>query len=130
MTQNEIFELCDKVREISFALHTFLRHGHKEKIYENGLCHRLRKQGTKIAQQPSLTVYDEDGTSLGDLDMDVVVEDELVLELKAAKAITNEPIAQLLGYLRASRMEHGMIINFGAPKLQVRKFILSQDLPS
>lgn len=130
MTQKEIFELCDKVRETSFALHSFLRHGHKEKIYENGLCHRPRKQGIEAAQQPSLTVFDEDGTPLGDLDMDVVVENELVLELKAAKAILNEHIAQLLGYLRASRKEHGMIINFGAPKLQVRKLILSQELPS
>ncbi len=129
MTQKEMFELCDRVRETAFALHAFLRHGHKEKVYENGLCHRLRKQGVAVVQQPTLTVYDEDGTPLGDLDIDLIVADELVIELKAVKTIVNEHIAQLLGYLRASRKEHGLLINFGAPRLQIRKFALSQDLP-
>lgn len=129
MTQKEMFELCDRVRETAFALHAFLRHGHKEKVYENGLCHRLRKQGVAAVQQPTLTVYDEDGTPLGDLDIDLIVADELVIELKAVKTIVNEHIAQLLGYLRASRKEHGLLINFGAPRLQIRKFALSQDLP-
>ena len=130
MTQSEIFSLCDTVRETSFQLHCFFRHGHKEKIHENGLAHRLRKQGIQAVQQPALTVYDHDGTALGTLDVDLVVADELIVELKAAKCIVNEHIAQLLGYLRASRKEHGLLINFGAPKLEIRKFALSKDLDS
>jgi GxxExxY protein len=130
MTQNEVFSLCDTVRETSFQLHRFLRHGHKEKIYENGLAHRLRKQGVPVSQQPPLSVFDQDGTVLGTLDVDMVVADELIVELKAVKCILNEHIAQLLGDLRASRKEHGLLINFGAPKLEIRKFALSQDLDS
>jgi GxxExxY protein len=111
-------------------LHVYLRHGHKEKIYENGLAHRLRKQGLPVEQQSSLKVFDDDGTELGTLDVDLLVAGELIVELKAVKSLLNEHIAQLLGYLRASRKEHGLLINFGAPKLEIRKYALSQDLDS
>jgi GxxExxY protein len=50
------------------------------------------------------------------------------VELKAVKTLLNEHVAQLLGYLRASRMEHGLLINFGAPVLQIKKYALSKDL--
>ena len=49
-----------------------------------------------------------------------------MVELKACAALTSEHVAQLLGYLRSARMEHGLLINFGAPKLQIRKYILSE----
>lgn len=125
-----IFQVCDQVRETSFALHKFLRHGHKEKIYENGLFNRLRRQGMDVEQQPTLSVFDEDGTLLGTLDIDLLVVGELVIELKAVKALLNEHVAQLLGYLRASRKEHGLLINFGAPVLEIKKYALSQHLDS
>lgn len=128
--KDDIFEICDEVRECSFALHEFLRHGHKEKIYENGLASRLRRKGIEIARQPSLSVLDGGGTLLGDLDIDLLVVGEWVFELKAVRTILNEHIAQLLGYLRASRKEHGLLINFGTPVLQIKKHALSQDLDS
>ncbi len=131
MTQKDyIFQICDEVRESSFALHKFLRHGHKEKIYENGLVGRLRRKGLAVQQQPSLSVFDEDGSLLGDLDIDLLVVNELIIELKAVRTILNEHVAQLLGYLRASRKEHGLLINFGAPVLQIKKYALSRDLDS
>ncbi|MCB1234665.1 MAG: GxxExxY protein [Verrucomicrobiae bacterium] len=123
--KDKVFELCDIVRETSFALHRFLRHGHLEKVYENGLANRLKGQGIQVTQQTPLQVRDEDGTVLGDYVADLLVEDILIVELKAVKTIANEHIAQLLGYLRATRTEHGLLINFGAPKLQIRKFALS-----
>lgn len=126
--KDPIFQVCDEVRQCSFALHQFLRHGHKEKIYENGLVSRLRKIGIEVEQQPSLSVFDEDGTLLGDLDIDLLVVGELVVELKAVKTLLNEHVAQLLGYLRACRKEHGLLINFGAPVLQIKKYALSIDL--
>ena len=127
-TNENIFALCDHIRETSFALHRFLRHGHLEKIYENGLAHRLRKSGQMVLQQHPLQVRDEDGTILGDYLADLLVEQQLIVELKACKTLTDEHVAQLLGYLRSSRMEHGLIINFGAPKLEIRKFALSETV--
>jgi len=124
--KDDIFELCDVIREISFALHKYLRHGHLEKVYENGLAHRLRKVQLTVEQQYPLKVYDEDGTVLGDYVADLYVEDCLIVELKACKALADEHVAQILGYLRASRIEHGLLINFGGPKLQIKKYVLSE----
>jgi GxxExxY protein len=96
-----------------------------EKVYENGLTHRLRKTGLKVEQQYPIQVVDEDGTILGDYIADLFVENCLIVELKACKAIIGDHTAQLLGYLRASRIEHGLLINFGASKLEVKKYVLS-----
>jgi GxxExxY protein len=123
--KDPIFQLCDQVRETSFALHRHLRHGHVEKVYENGLYHRLRKQGLDVLQQHPLNVFDEDGTLLGAFFADLFVSQNLIIELKACRALADEHIAQLLGYLRASRLEHGLLVNFGSAKLEVRKYALS-----
>jgi GxxExxY protein len=124
---DDIRKLCDVVRETSFAIHCYHRNGHLEKVYENALRHRLMQQGLKVEQQYPLPVHDEDGTLLGDFYADLLVENKLVIELKACRAIADEHIAQLLGYLRSSRIEHGLLINFGAPRLQIRKFILTDQ---
>ena len=120
----DIFTLCDVVRQTSFEIHQYLRSGHREQIYENALAHRLAKQGIKVEQQPELRVFDEDGTQLGYLKADLLLEDKLICEIKGARALVDEHVAQLLGYLRASRMNHGLLINFGAPRLEIRKFIV------
>lgn len=119
-----VLMLADIVRETSFELHSFLRHGHFERIYENGLVHRLRNKGVNVRQQYPLEVRDEDGTCLGNYVADLLIEEELIVELKAERAISSADIAQLLGYLRGCRRRHGMLVNFGAPRLEVRKLIL------
>src|SRR5690606_34611192 len=121
-----INQLCDIVRETSFAFHRYHRHGHVEKSYENGLAHQSRKQGLQVIQQHPLLVYDEDGTLLGDFYADLFVENQLVVELKAVRAVTDEHVAQILGYLRSSRIETGLLINFGAPVLHVKKYLMSE----
>jgi GxxExxY protein len=129
MKKDPIFALCDQVRETAFALQKFHRHGHAEKVYENGLAHRLGRQGLKVVRQHPLHVYDEDGTILGEYFADLLVEDQLIVEIKACRSLVDEHVAQLIGYLRSSRREHGLLINFGAPILQVRKYALSDPNP-
>ena len=124
MEEAKVRALCDVVRETSFAIHRYHRSGHLEKIYENALAHRLRKQGIGVEQQHPLTVYDEDGFVLGEFFADLFVEGCLVVELKACSGLANAHTAQVLGYLRASRKRDGMLINFGAAKLQVKKYVL------
>ena len=127
----DIMQLCDVIRETGFAVHRYHRNGHLEKIYENALAHRLRKQGLDVKQQHPLKVFDEDGTLLGDFYADLFVENQLIVEVKAARTVVDEHIAQLLlGYLRASRVEHGLLVNFGAPKFQIKKYILNDTKPS
>ena len=124
--KDDIFKLCDQVRETAFALQRFLRHGHLEKVCENGLAHRLQKAGVRVEQQHGLQVLDEDRTVLGDYLADLFVEGELIVELNACKALADEHVAQLLGYVRGCRIEHGLLINFGSSKLEVRKYVLSE----
>ena len=122
----DIMKLCDIIRETSFELHKYLKNGHLEKVYENGLFHRLLKKGLNVKQQFPLKVYDEDGTLLGDFFADLFVDNCLIIELKAGKILLNEHTAQLLGYLKTSRIEHGLLINFGSFRLQIKKYILSK----
>jgi GxxExxY protein len=123
MNETTALQLADVVRQTAFEAHTFLRHGHNEKVYENSLRNRLRKKGLQVEQQVAINVFDEDGSLLGDFLADLAVNGGLIVELKAVRSLADEHTAQLLGYLRASRLEHGMLINFGAPKIQFRKFI-------
>ncbi|MEM6329568.1 MAG: GxxExxY protein [Planctomycetota bacterium] len=124
--QQEILALCDTVRQAAYELHAYLRHGHLEKVYENGLANRLKKLGLGVEQQHPIAVCDEDGCVIGDYYADLFVEGVLIVELKAAKAIADEHIAQVLGYLRATRVEHGLLINFGAPVFAIRKYVLTK----
>ena len=120
-----IFDLCSTVRETAYAIHLYHGHGHMEKVYENAMAHRLGKQGLEVKQQHPVQVRDEDGTILGDFFADLFIEGRLVVELKAAKAIADEHIAQLLGYLKSTRIEHGLLINFGSYKFQIKKYARS-----
>lgn len=122
--ETDVLALCNVIRETSFQIHCYLRNGHREQIYENALVHRLRKQGISVEQQQEIRVYDEDGTVLGHLKADLLVEGRLICEIKGVKTIVDEHIAQLLGYLRASRLEHGLLINFGGARLEIKKYIL------
>jgi GxxExxY protein len=120
-----INELCDIVRETAYAVHCYHRNGHLEKIYENALVHRLRKQGIKALQQQPIIVYDEDGTVIGEYFADLFIEDCLIVELKAVRQVADDHVAQILGYLKSTRIETGLLINFGGAKLFVKKYLMT-----
>jgi GxxExxY protein len=123
----DIKTLSDEVRQMAYALHVYHGHGHLEKVYENGLAYRLRIAGPDVKQQHPINVYDEDGASIGEYLADLLVDGVLIIELKAAKALAPEHEAQIPGYLKSARLEHGLLINFGSYKFEIRKFARSQD---
>lgn len=125
MNDDQAKALSNQIRQIAYDIQVFHAHGHLEKVYENALVHRLRKAGLLVAQQHPIHVFDEDGTPIGEYYADLLVEDEIILELKAAKSIAPEHEAQILGYLKSSRKWHGLLINFGSFKFEIRKFIWS-----
>ncbi|PYV42572.1 MAG: GxxExxY protein [Acidobacteria bacterium] len=97
--------------------------GFLEKVYENALVIELRKAGLTVEQQKVSKVrYDRN--VVGDYVTDIVVNGKVILELKAAKAIDDVHKAQLLNYLRASGLRIGLILNFGTPKLDIKRMIL------
>jgi GxxExxY protein len=118
-------ELCDMVREVAYAIHVYHGHGHLEKVYENALVNRLLKAGISVKQQHPIQVLDEDETPVGEYFADLLIEDRLIVELKAARTIADEHVAQLLGYLKSTRIEHGLLINFGSFRFAIRKYAMS-----
>ena len=124
MNKDTLNMLCNEVRESGYDLHRYLKHGHLEKIYENGLMNRLQKKGLCISQQIPVQVTDEDGTVLGEMKVDLLIENEIIIELKAVETIHPSHVAQLLGYLRATRLQYGLLINFGAPRYSIKRYIL------
>lgn len=124
-----INELCDLVRQTAYAIHVYHGHGHLEKVYENTLAHRLRRLGIDVKQQHPMTVYDEDGTVVGDYFADLLVDGRLIVELKACRTLADEHIAQILGYLKSARVQDGLLINFGSYKFQVKKYVMSHEGP-
>lgn len=109
-------ELCDQVRQTAYEIHVYHAHGHLEKVYEDALVHRLRKLGLGKA-----AACDVIGDDLADL----LVDNQLIVELKTARALAPEHEAQVLGYLKSARIEHGLLITFGSYKFEIRKFARS-----
>ena len=128
MNTADIMSLCDLVRETAYAVHAYHGNGYLEKVYENALVNRLRKAGLNVKQQHPIIVHDEDGSEIGEYYADIFVNDDLLVELKACKTLTSEHQSQLLHYLKATRIEHGLLINFGSYKFEVQKFIRSLEL--
>jgi GxxExxY protein len=114
--------LSDQIRQTAYDIHVYHGQGHLEKVYENALAHRLRKAGLDVKQQHPVKVFDEDGTIIGDYHADLLVDNHLIIELKTARALAPEHEAQVLGYLKSAKLEHGLLINFGSYKFEIRKF--------
>lgn len=102
-----------------------LGYGFREKVYENSMAHELRKLGFHVEQQSEINVY-YDGIVVGSYFSDLLVNDKVIVELKAAQAIAPEHEAQLLNYLRATPYEVGMILNFG-PKADHKRKVFDND---
>ena len=120
MTESEAKTICDRIRQIAYELHEYLGIGYLEKVYENALEHRLIKAGYKVERQKPLKVFDDDGFCVGDYFVDMLVNDKLIVELKAVKALAGEHFAQILNYLKITRNPVGLLINFGSYKFERR----------
>lgn len=115
--------LLNEVRQIAYDLHVYLGTGLLEKVYENGLKHRLELAGHKVETQKPLKVYDKDGTVLGDYFVDLFVDDSLIVELKATKCLIGEHLAQTMNYLKIMDRELALLINFGSYRFECRSVI-------
>ena len=119
---DNIKELCDRVRQTAYDIHVYHATGYLEKVYENALAHRLEKQRLQFQRHFPIKVHDEDGTMIGDYVADMLIEGQLPVELKTAKTIAPEHEAQILAHLKSSRLKHGLLINFGSYKFEIRKY--------
>ena len=120
MTEQEAKIICDGIRQVAYDLHVYLGVGYLEKVYENGLAHRLGKAGFDVKTQVPIVISDEDGFTIGEYIADMVVNG-ILIELKAVSTLIPAHVAQLLNYLTATGFKHGLLINFGSEKFQCQK---------
>jgi len=102
-----------------YTVYNTLGYGFLEKVYENALTLELQTRDLPVVNQKPIKVYYGD-VVVGEYFADLVVDNRVIVEIKAASAIANEHEAQLLNYLKATELEVGLLLNFG-PKAEVRR---------
>ena len=117
---DELRELASQVGQIAYRVHEYFGNGLLENVYESALEHRLVKAGYKVERQRPLKVFDEDGYCVGEYFVDMLVNDSLIVELKATKALAPEHFAQILNYLKLTKSPVGLLVNFGSYKFERR----------
>jgi GxxExxY protein len=119
-------ELTQRIIHEFYAVYNALGYGFLEKVYENALALRLRNCGITVRQQQPISVHFE-GYIVGEYFADMVVDDLVLVELKAAADLSPEHEAQLLNYLKATKYEVGLLLNFG-PKPRINRKIFENHL--
>ena len=115
----EIRELTHRVIGAAMRVHSHLGPGFLEEVYQNALAVELGRQGLAFATEVPLSVAYE-GVCVGRYQADIILENRLVLELKAVESLNRKHEAQLVHYLTATGIDDGLLLNFGASSLQCK----------
>ncbi len=118
-----INQITEKIIGCSYTVSNALGCGFLEKVYENALTHELKKVGLKVLQQFPIKVF-YDKVLVGEYIADLFVEDSVIVEVKANKGLEESQISQCLNYLKATNQKVGLLINFGKPKVEIKRVIL------
>lgn len=117
--------LSGKILEAAISVHRELGPGFLESVYESAMKVALRHRGIVFQPQREVTVIFE-GEEVGTHRLDLVVEDQIVVELKAVKEFDDIHFAQVRSYLRASRLQVGLLLNFNATKVVIKRVVLTE----
>ncbi|HEY1663875.1 MAG TPA: GxxExxY protein [Verrucomicrobiae bacterium] len=121
------YDLAGKVIGLAMKVHTALGPGFLESIYQNALVHELKKAGIPFESQKPIAV-NYDGVLVGEFIADLLIEDSLIVELKAIQALVVAHEVQTVNYLVATKKDDGLLLNFGAERLEFKKkFRLSKS---
>ncbi|CAD7848660.1 MAG: hypothetical protein [Olavius algarvensis Delta 4 endosymbiont] len=119
----DLNDLTYKINGAVFEVNRVLGAGFLEKVYENALLVELSAQGLKAESQVPINV-EYKSENVGEYFADIIVEDQVILELKATEVIAKKHEAQLLNYLKATEFKVGMLINFTHPKAEIKRYVL------
>jgi len=117
--------ITERVIQCFFEVYNTLGYGFLEKVYEHSLMIELQAKGLEIENQKPIEVRYK-GNPVGDYYADMIVENAVILELKAAESVAEEHEFQLINYLKATNMEIGLLLNFGK-KPEIRRKIFTND---
>ena len=112
--------VTERIIGCAFRVANALGHGFVEKVYENALAHEVRKCGLGVVQQRGIVVF-YDGLIVGEYTADLLVEDQVIVELKVVGSLGDVHIPQCRNYLRATGKPLCLLINFGRPKVEIRR---------
>jgi GxxExxY protein len=121
--RNRLDRLTEKIIRCAHEVSNELGAGFLEKVYENALALELHRANVKISQQHSLPVLYK-AVLVGDYIADLVIEEAVIVELKAVKALDEIHAAQCLNYLKATKIAVCLLLNFGKPRLEIRRIVL------
>jgi GxxExxY protein len=122
-SKDEINLITEKIIGCAYKISNELGCGFLEKVYENALAYELGKVGLKVEQQKQVKVF-YDKIEVGFYETDLVVQDIVLVELKGVKNLDEAHKAQCLNYLKATGLKICLLINFGNPRVEVKRFIL------
>lgn len=114
--------VTEKIIGCAYTVANTLGSGFLEKVYENALSYELRKAGLAVQQQAGIAV-NYDGVIVGDYVADLLVENEVLVELKVVKGIDNVHFAQCMNYLKATGLQVCLLINFGTPRIEIKRVL-------
>jgi GxxExxY protein len=120
--EHRLNSITEKVIGCAYRVANELGPGFLEKVYENALAHELKKAGVAVEQQRRVMIL-YDGVVVGDYVADLLVEEVVLVELKAAKALDEVHLAQCLNYLRGASLRIGLLINFGTARIEVKRVV-------
>jgi GxxExxY protein len=118
----ELNGITERVIGCAFTVANKMKRGFLEKVYENALAHEMKKSGLRVAQQFPITVYYDD-VVVGSYTADLLVEDTVLVELKAVKLLDLAHAAQCINYLVATGLPVCLLLNFGNPRLEIKRFV-------
>uniref|UniRef100_UPI0040486F18 GxxExxY protein n=1 Tax=Roseivirga sp. TaxID=1964215 RepID=UPI0040486F18 len=120
-------DITEKIIGASFEVHSFLGNGFQEVIYQRALAYEMSQKGLVFAREIEQDIfYKELREPIGTRRADFVVEDKVLVEIKAIKELEDVHLAQALNYLKAYRLEVGLLINFGSKSLTFKRLVLTQ----
>ena len=122
-------EITEQIIKAFYKVYNTMGYGFLEKVYEKILMIELKKMGLEAQRQIEIKVYYE-GEEVGDYKADIIVEEKVILELKAAETLCEEHEAQLLNYLKATPIEVGLLLNFGLKPQMKRKIFTNDKKPA
>lgn len=120
-------DITEKIIGASFEVHKFLGNGFQEVIYQRALAYEFYKSGLSFAREIEQDIFYKDlHEPIGSRRADFVVEGKVLVELKAIIQLEDVHLAQALNYLKAYKLEIGLLINFGSKSLTFKRLILTQ----
>jgi GxxExxY protein len=113
-------ELTGKIIGCAMKIHSTLGNGFQEVIYQRCMAIELEKQSLSFARELEMTIF-YDGVEVGTRRVDFLVEDKIMVELKAVSKLDDNHLAQAINYLEAYKLETGLLINFGSKSLEFKR---------